>query len=88
MPTTIPEFADVKVRAEAGELLSGPDLMALLGISKTQYYRLHDKGDLERFKVRPALGVRPYSGTLVLKYLQGEELPPRWDVAPRRRRAS
>jgi hypothetical protein len=49
-------------------------MMAVLGMQKSEFYRLQREGAFERFKVIPSIGRRCYSGALVERWLKGEPL--------------
>ena len=65
-------------RLAAGEALDRHDLMAIYGLSQAAYYRRAVRGEFDRFKTKPVMGPRCYSGVLVQRHLQGEDL----DAAP------
>lgn len=64
--------ADALARAQAGALLGPTDLMAILDIKKTRYHELEKIGAFDHLRVRPAIGPKCFSGTLVWRWLQGQ----------------
>lgn len=55
-------------------LLGPKELMAILEMKKSEFYRLQKEGAFDRFKVLPPIGRRCYSATLVERWTQGEPL--------------
>lgn len=55
-------------------LLSAREVAALLRIGARQFYRLAKRDAFKFLKVKPALGPKCYSGTLVSRYLKGESV--------------
>lgn len=66
------DFQEVRARAEQGELLDRHDMQILFGLSQSGYYKHAKRGNFDRFKTRPAIGPRCFSGTKVARYLKGE----------------
>lgn len=56
-------------RAQAGELLSGPELAAIFRIKHAQFHKLVNAGAFDQFLARPAIGNHCYSGIKVYRYL-------------------
>lgn len=61
-------------RAEAGELLGPADLGAIFGFGNSVFHQREARGDFNRFKVKPAIGQRRFSGRLVHRYMNGEDV--------------
>lgn len=55
-------------------LCGSKEMAALWGITPSQFHRWNRKGAYEKFKVRPAIGPRCFSGLLIGRYLAGEAL--------------
>lgn len=56
----------------SGLTLSDAELMEILGLKKSEYYRRRKRGLYERFEVERAVGSRrQYSGTLVQRWRDG-----------------
>jgi hypothetical protein len=59
---------------QCGPLLNAREMARVFGITVSQFYRRERLGQMDRFKVRPVLGPRCYSKTLVQRYLDGDPL--------------
>lgn len=70
--TDTPASTAALARAAAGELLDAGDLGAILGLSRSAFYRHRARGDFDRFLVKHPIGPRCYSGVLVHRYVSGE----------------
>ena len=53
--------------------LTREELMELLGLRKSRFYVLQQQGVFDRWRLRPALGRRVYSGALVERWLKCED---------------
>lgn len=73
-------------RAQAGELLSGPELAAIFRIGHTQFHKLAKLGHFRAFEVTPAIGQKRYSGIKVYRYLCGDPVYEPVFAGKRRRR--
>jgi len=66
--------ADALDRAKAGELLGPMDMAGIWGIGPSRFNALNQAGKFDRFKVKPAIGPRCFSGVKVHRYLQGDDI--------------
>lgn len=57
-----------------GPLLNAREMARIFGVTVSQFYRKERTGEMDRFKVQPALGPRCYSKALVERYLAGEPI--------------
>lgn len=53
-------------------LLSASELAALLRMGLSGFYKAAKRGSFDFLKVKPQIGPKVYSGTLVSRYLKGE----------------
>ena len=58
--------------AHTGAIIGPDDMAAIFGYSASRFYELNRAGAFDAFKVKPAIGPRCFSGTLVTKYLNGD----------------
>ncbi len=70
------------ILARAGGLLGPGDLLLILGLSKSAYHRFAKAGAFDKFLVHQPLGTRKYSGALICRWLDGEDIT-RTFAAPR-----
>lgn len=71
-PVDVAARDEALARAHAGLPLGGPELRAILELKKSRYHALAKSGSFDHLKVRPVIGPRCYSGTLIIKWLRGE----------------
>jgi hypothetical protein len=72
-PVTTPPLSALD-RARRGELLTGADLAEIFRIKHSRFGLLQKAGAFDAFRVRAPIGRAIYSGVLVQKYLNGEEV--------------
>jgi hypothetical protein len=59
-------------RAQAGEPLSGKELAAIFRVKHAQFHKLASAGQFDAFLLKPAIGMKCYSGIKVYRYLCGD----------------
>jgi hypothetical protein len=70
-PTTILDALD---KARRGELLTGADLAVIFHLKHSRFGLLQKAGAFDAFRVHHPIGRSVYSGVLVQKHLNGEEV--------------
>jgi hypothetical protein len=63
------------------------ELREALQLTQPTFYRYQSLGKLERFELRPRIGVRRYSRKLVQEYLDGQPSSRTWGAIVERKRA-
>lgn len=70
-----------------GPLLNAREMARIFGVTVSQFYRRERSGEFTVFQVSPALGLRRYSKSIVLRYLAGEAIDRPERVFGRKRRS-
>jgi hypothetical protein len=67
-------ITDALERARRGELLTGADLAVIFHLKHSRFGLLQKAGAFDAFRVHNPIGRAVYSGVLVQKHLNGEEV--------------
>ena len=71
---TLTDRAAAVQLARTGALLGPTEMGLIFGVGYSAFYKNQKRGLYDDFKTTPPLGPRCYSGTLVARFLDGEDI--------------